>query len=223
MYQNVNTIKLDNEFTVLYVHGLDGGGHHHLSDFKQVVDNHGKDKYTNAVEWCAGFGVIGFDFLNRDMCEHMSFIDYFEPAIHWINETAKHNKIEGKITTFETGKISTIPETEKWDLVLANPPHCFDEQSRSHIEQNTPDEYFLGVALRLVYDEEFETHKEFFKNIRKNLLPGADLFLSEVSSFEVIEKLANEVGLEVIGRHPAPKLSKDSHTNAVILHFKEPG
>lgn len=214
-------IQLDNDFEVQYMPGSDGGGFAHLPDFKLAMSLTGKEHYTNGVEWCAGFGVLGFDLLNRKVCDRMSFIDCHAPSIEWINNTIKHNHVEEKTATYLTDTISLIPDDVKWDLLIANPPHSFDAGSKKYLEDNTAEPQ-LSDVLRLTCDVDLLTHREFFASIRKHLLPEADLFISEVGDFDRIEQLAIDAGLEVVARHPADKLSIDSHTNSIVFHFKEP-
>lgn len=212
---------LENNFTVLYEDGLDGGGILHLPDFHAAVSSTGRNHYTSAVEWCAGFGVIGFDFLNKGICDRMSFIDCHEPAIKWLNETAIYNSVEDLVHTYLSEKISNIPANVKWDLVLANPPHAFDVSTKIHFEE-TVQQPQLDDVVRITCDVDFQIHREFFKNIRTHLLPGADIFISEVAYMDEIEQMAIEAGLSVVARNPAPMLSINSNTEAVVIHFKEP-
>jgi len=214
-------IQLDNGFEVHYIQGSDGGGYAHLPDFKLAISLTGKDHYVSGVEWCAGFGVLGFDFLNRGVCDRMSFIECHSPSVEWINNTINHNKIAEKTSVYLANKISMIPDDVKWDLLLANPPHSFDEGSKKYLEANIPHPQ-LPDAIRLTCDVGLEIHREFFANIRKHLLPGADLFISEVGEFDKIEEFAVDAGLEVIARHPADKLSINSDTSSIVFHFKEP-
>ena len=65
-------------------------------------------------------------------------------------------------------------------------------------------------------------HKEFFANIRNHLLPDADVFISEVGHLDTVQTLAENAGLVFVTKHAAPMLSRDSKTDAVIFHFKEP-
>lgn len=217
----IRTITLDNDFEVLYVDGLDGGGHLHLPDFLDALTTHGQDQYQSAVEWCAGFGVIGFNLLNKDICKKMSFIDCYEPAVRWLNRTIEHNNIENKTEVYHADKISLIPDGVKWDLVVANPPHCFDLNTKKYFEE-TVQEPQLDDIIRLTCDVDLEIHKEFFSNIRSYLEPGADIFISEVGSLDEVQSLAEDAGLEFLGKYPAPKLSLNSQTDAVVFHFKEP-
>jgi len=216
------TTELDNNFTVLYEDGLDGGGIDHLPDFKTAVESSGQSHYTRAVEWCAGFGVIGFDFLNRGVCDHISFIECHEPAIHWLSETSKQNSVEDKTSLYLTDKIATIPNDVKWDLLLANPPHCFTLDIKEMFEKTVENPSQCADVIRLTCDVDFIIHKEFFENIREHLLPNADLFISEVGDLEEIKQLAINAGLIWAATHPAPKLSINSKTDAVVFHFKEP-
>lgn len=47
-------------------------------------------------------------------------------------------------------------------------------------------------------------------------------FIDAVGYLDTIQKLAEDAGLIFIDKHPAPMLSKDSKSEAVIFHFKEP-
>jgi 16S rRNA G966 N2-methylase RsmD len=218
---DIKKIHLDNSFEVLYVEGLDGGGYDYLPDFKNAIALTGKKHYTSGVEWCAGYGVLGFDLLKRGVCDHMSFIDCHEPAKHWLNETIKHNIIEHCTTVYLADKILLIPNEVKWDLVIANPPHSFEIAGKKMFEDTLP-KNIADVVIRLVCDVDFTIHKEFFANIRKHLLPGADLFISETNGFDIIEQLAMDAGLQIIGQHPADKLRETSSPEAIVFHFKEP-
>ena len=218
----IRTFTLDNDFTVTYADGLDGGGIDHLPDFRAAVESSGKPHYTRAVEWCAGFGVIGFDFLNRGVCEHMSFIDCHEPAIHWLSETIKQNTIDEKTELYLTDKIAAIPSDVKWDLLLANPPHCFSPNNKEMFEKTIENPEQRADIIRLTCDVDYIIHKEFFENIREHLLPDADVFISEVGCLEEIKQFATNAGLVWVATHPAPKLSINSKTDAVVFHFKEP-
>jgi methylase of polypeptide subunit release factors len=215
------TFTLDNDFVVLYEDGLDGGGIDHLPDFINAINSNGKIQYENAVEWCAGFGVIGFRLLNSNISTHMSFADSHEIAINWLIKTSEHNKVNDRTSFYLSDKISLIPNDVKWDLVVANPPHSFDRGTVEHFEKTLSGQQKNDV-IRITCDEGFRIHKEFFENIRARLLPGADIFMSEVCEFEAIEKMALDAGLQVVTRYPAPKLSINSQTDAVVFHFKEP-
>jgi hypothetical protein len=110
----------------------------------------------------------------------------------------------------------------KWDLLLANPPHCFDINNKEMFEKTIENSEQQADVIRITCDVDFEIHKEFFENIRDHLLPNADVFISEVGSLEEIKQFATNAGLIWVATHPAPKLSIDSSTDAVIFHFKEP-
>ena len=216
------TIRLDNNFLVLYEDGLDGGGYDHLPDFKNAVSLSGKTHYTNAVEWCAGFGVIGFDFLNRQVCENMAFIDCYKLAIDWLEKTIEYNNIQNSTTLYHIDKISLLPNNLKYDLVLANPPHSFEQETKEMFERTIKNPSSRADVIRITCDVNLEIHKEFFDNIRKHLAPDADVFISEVGHLDTVQQLAEDAGLIFITKHQAINLSKDSKTDAVIFHFKEP-
>ena len=146
------TITLSNNFIVLYENGLDGGGYDHLPDFTNAVASSGKSNYNNAVEWCAGFGVIGFDFLTRGVCNNMSFIDCHKPAIDWLQKTIEHNKVQANTSLYQVDKISLLPTDVKFDLLLANPPHSFNQDTKDMFEDTIEDPISRADIIRITCD-----------------------------------------------------------------------
>jgi methylase of polypeptide subunit release factors len=116
--------------------------------------------------------------------------------------------------------ISEIPANEKWDLVVSNPPHSpsLDDTVSHIISEGQPIEAALNAA-RLIVDSEWSIHKEFMKNIRPYLLPGADVYLIENNKHDFLIDWAGEAGLTYVDtyRYPHPHLNHGPH---VIMHFR---
>ena len=214
----IATERLKGGILVKYPRYLDGGGLQFRDDLIEVVKKTGKYVYNRGFEWCAGFGVLGYEMLGLGICNHIVFSDCFEPAINNCIETAKANNLSKYVTTYLTPKISDIPETEKWDLVISNPPHCpeYTVYAQSMRDQNIPEEAIASTA-RLVVDENWHIHKEFFENITKHLTPDSDVYLIECQDVPMLTHLAKINGLVLIGKFPM----KDKTMNqGVILHFR---
>ena len=210
------TLKLENNLTVYFEPGLDGGGSTQRQDFVDAVSKTGKSHFNRIFEWCAGPGFIGYTFLDKKMCNHVVFSDIHNRAIHFVNITAEKNNIVDSVTTYVCDEINKIPLTEKWDLVLSNPPHCFDQHTLNQMKNN-PD---MTNIMRILCDVNYVIHKEFFENIIKYLEPGADLFLSETYEDPIIKNLAITNGLTFIDFHPAPMLAMTSASVAGVFQFK---
>lgn len=196
--------------------GLDGGGINHLPDFIDAVKNHGKEKYKHGLEWCAGFGAIGFYFLTEGICELMSFNDCYGASLECCRETAILNGLSDQVFTYHADSIGMINTDHKWDLVLANPPHCFTQETKQWLIDGNHGDH----SVRITCDVDYAAHKEFFKNIVNYMDPDGDIFISEVAGFEDIAKLGEEGGLTLVSMIEAPMLKKDSTPHAKIMHFK---
>ena len=212
---------------------LDGGGGWMKEFFADVITKLGKEKYKRGFEWCCGFGILGFEALGRGQCEHMTFSDYYPVAIQDCLTTAKNNGLSNKVHGYITGKIGTISERDKWDLVIGNPPHAFgpiEESIDSYTGLNTS---ARQNVLRIISDEGMAIHKEFFTNIKKHLLPDADIFLYEPAS--CVRSILNELefirscGIELVSQYcidPYLEAMPDDmdiniHKGGMIMLFKE--
>lgn len=223
--------KLNNGIILSDIKNMDGGGSTHYVDFLEIINTRGKEHYTRALEWCAGPGFIGFAILGNKICDHMVFMDKYEPAIDSCNKTAVTNSVSDNVTTYTVDAISKIPSEEKFDLVVGNPPHVWDRDifitetkktwtQNGHIDSLTQDD--IDKLERLLLDHGQEIHVEFFNNITKYLLPGADLFISEPGNsmqMPEIVKYATDNNLIFMGEQPMPSM-QGSAPHATLLHFR---
>lgn len=216
------TLKLENKITVYYIHSLDGGGTTQRQDFINALNKIGR-KYNKALEWCAGLGAIGYSLLDQGICSEIAFADIHPPAIEWVNNTAKFNDIENVVTSYLSPTIGSLPKGLKWDLVVANPPHCNSILTlQNYYDQNNfdVDDETVTIANRLVSDPGWVIHEEFFKNISDYLTPDADIFLSETMPHPELIEIATQNKLRYIGSYAAPVLAISAGTNASLMHFK---
>ena len=112
--------------------GLEGGGLNFGQDFVPLV-SHLFGSVGRLYEFCAGPGYIGFSLLALGYCEHLVLSDVNPRAIDSIRETIRINKLEEKVTVYQSDGLDDIPADERWDLVVSNPPH-FQKQTRKHLE-----------------------------------------------------------------------------------------
>ena len=213
--------KLNSGIVLNYIGHLDMGGTKSYSDFIPIVQQLNRAPYKRAFEWCAGIGTLGFELLGQGLCEHAVFSDYYDLAITNCYTTAEKNNIRDKVTGYITPKIGDIPDSEIWDLVVGNPPHNWstaDYMADLDIENKVP-ERLKSNLVRQIIDEGMETHKEFFQNIRQHVTNDADILIWEAdrSVMHIIEKIALDGGLKLIGDYPMPTQELDFHK---IYHFK---
>jgi methylase of polypeptide subunit release factors len=203
-------LTFKNGIHIEWNHGDDGGGSTHYTDFLDALRN---KKYKNGLEWCAGLSAIAFSLIDASICEKFTLMDVYEPALKKAKENAETNNIGDKIKYYVCDKISELPNNEKFDLVVGNPPHSIDEDW-------IPNNNEGSLIRRLTVDLNYSIHEEFFKNITSYLNPNADLYISEICRHSVIDKYVKNAGLVLVEEIPSEQLSKDSKTDAFIAHYR---
>jgi methylase of polypeptide subunit release factors len=191
--------------------GDDGGGSTHYVDFLNAI-THGK-KYNKGLEWCAGLSAIAFSLIDADICDHFTLMDIYEPALITAKENAEKNNIGHKISYHVLGKVGDLPDSEKFDLIVANPPHCKEDYWM--IKNDSYD-----TNHRLTIDLGWNLHKEFYANISKHLNPGADVYITQVLEYSLLEEFKATSGLVFVEKFPAKLLGTDSKTEAFIARYK---
>lgn len=176
---------------LLYYENCSAGGEIYNSTMVDLVKSTGK-KYQRAHEWCCGHGAHGFEILNRGISESLCLSDRFLPAVIGCEFTATLNDFDDRVDVYQSFDLNDLPESEKWDLIVADPPHLcrFD---------GNPD--FNEDAQRQVVDQDWQSHWIFFQNIKTHMLDDADIFLLEGkygSSPETFENMINECGLQIV-------------------------
>lgn len=222
----MNNLMLDSGLIINYENGLEGGGVDQRFDFITVLEQQEK-KYKRALEWCSGFGIIGYELLTRNFCEHIAFLDSYDPAIQTCIKIAVDNNIQDNVTTYLLDNIAALPHDELFDLVVANPPHHFNkEEMIGYLKVDAAENGYemssqqLADSIRITIDDELTIHREFFKNISKHLVPDADIFISTGPEMELIIRLAKKNKLVLINQYIPLVLLEQLSKYAKILHFK---
>ena len=185
------------DISVIYTDDTRGGGETGGQDFIPIV----KDIFgtvSRICEFACGPGFIGFSLLAQGLCESLCLIDVNPKAVKICHETIKKNKLENKVSVYLSDGLSNIPSSEKWDLVVSNPPQFVNYDDWTPIE-----------TLRSI-DPNWNIHKQFYANVEKFLNPdGYVLFQENVGGnmmSRVVElvlpkihtKIITESNLEVV-------------------------
>jgi SAM-dependent methyltransferase len=141
---------------------LDGGGAGFGQDYIPVLRELGLNHTGRLFEFCAGPGYIGYSLLAHGFCSHLTLADINPVAVAAARETAAFNGLADSVSIYQSDGLDDIPATEKWDLVVSNPPHFPD---------GNPD-------LRLL-DTEWKLHKRFYSQIKRFMNPGGQLVIQE--------------------------------------------
>ncbi|MDO8482058.1 MAG: class I SAM-dependent methyltransferase [bacterium] len=193
---------------VYYHPNLDGGGITFGQEYIQVVKEK-IGKVNHIFEFCAGPGFIGFSLLANGLCDRLTLADINPEAVKACKETVKRNNLGSKVSVYQSDCLDQIPESEKWDLVVGNPPHWWtasEEVYKSDIRKFDPD-------LRI--------HKRFYKDIKRFLKPDGTVLLQEnkhATRSEDFIPMIKENGLEIIEIFRGPTASVIS----MLLKGKNP-
>jgi methylase of polypeptide subunit release factors len=140
------------------------------------------------------------------------FVDMHGPSIKACLANATANKVSDKVSAYVCNEIKQIPSTEKFDLVVANPPHSGDREafieSLEHLN-------CVDNTCRLIVDEGYEALQDFYANIKDYLNPGADIFITTGSNQEHYIAWAASGGLKFMGFCPMAE-----NPNCGIYHYK---
>jgi 16S rRNA G966 N2-methylase RsmD len=217
------SVTLDNGIIINYPSVLDGGGTELIESFRKIFKILDK-KYKNTYEWCAGFGILGFEILGNGISENIYFSDIYQPAIENCLETAINNNISNNVFGYISDNVKDLPINNLFDLVVANPPNNFslDDWKESKIkntEYTSWEQYpKWDDDVRIGCDDGFKIHIEFFDNIANKMVQGGDMLLLIVNSHEeenFIVSLAEKNGFEYITNYRT-----SASFGGEIFHFK---
>ncbi len=167
----------DEKTTILYYENVDIDGLIARQPFYDLIVKTGRKKiYNRAHEWCCGHGAIGFKMLQEQLCNHLVLTDKFLPATTSCKFTAGVNELNDLVTIYNNEFLGELPDTEKWDLFMANPPWR-PELVQNFYKNWSPDD------IRKQFDINWETHTILWDNISKYLTDDADVYLFEHARF----------------------------------------
>ena len=209
-------------YKLVYDQTLEGGGIDQRRDFLYVINKVGRRPYQHGLEWCAGPGIIGYELLGYNKTIKMSFMDKHRPAIDNCIESANRNKVEDRVSVYHTDKVYNINNSEKFDLVVGNPPHSFDYEhwAKNQLtpERPTPQDFpYWENQVRIDVDRDMNIHKEFLDNIRDKLTDDADIFISEVGLKNPVLDYAKLLGYELVA---VWNMRSMSNSSGEILHLR---
>ena len=152
---------------VSFLWPLNGGGIMYAYEFAHIILKK-IGKVEHAFEYCAGPGFIGFNLLANNLCDRLTLADTNPRSVELIKETIKSNHLQDKVTVYHSDCLDAIPEKEKWDLVVSNPPWVLSSKDKKDI---------------MVCDPESRVHEKFFRDINKFLKPNGSILFIEGAEF----------------------------------------
>jgi predicted RNA methylase len=174
------------DIDVYYKRFLDGGGTDFGQDFLRLFRSRRMPTQARLFEWCAGPGFIGFSLLAHGFCETLCLADVNPAAVRAARMTVRRNRLAGRVAVYRSDNLQDIPPTERWNVIVSNPPH-FDDAVFKH-------------EIRL-YDRDWRLHRDFFRDAPRFLAPDGVIVLQENnqgSTAETFRPMAEAAGLRVV-------------------------
>jgi len=173
---------------VYYTKELDGGGAGFGQDYIDFIRKNFPPQ-ERIFEWCSGPGFIGFSLLAHGLCKTLCLADINPLAIQACSKTIRLNNLESKVTVYLSDNLKDIPSSEKWNLVVGNPPHF----NRVCTKKRSPEIIFL--------DKDWALHRQFYKDVGKFLKQNGTLLIQENSlrsSVESFREMIESNGFSIV-------------------------
>jgi len=173
---------------------LDGGGSGFGQDYIRALREIGLTNSSRVFEFCAGPGYIGYSLLARSLCRSLALADINPVAVQAARLTAEFNGLTDRVSVYQSDGLDQIPPSEKWDLVVSNPPHFIK---------------WTGNGKMRCEDLGWQIHRKFYSQVKNFLSPGGSVFLQENSLGSTVEDFApmiHESGGRIIRTLPGPDI-----------------
>lgn len=206
-----------NDLDVFYTPITNGGGDYFALEYAEVIYKF-YGQVTNALEWCAGPGFIGYSLLASKLCNNISFLEMSNLAINQLYRTKENNThYADSINIYQGDRLDCIPKTNKFDLVVGNPPHWSNlDAANKSLNATNADE-----QINLLVDHNWEAHKDFFKQMSQLLSEDGRILLQECSlgsSPNDFEDMINQSGLKISFLQESPMYKRNNIYYMEVTH-----
>ena len=174
-------------------------------DFPRVLNELGVRRCSRLFEFCSGPGYIGYSLLAAGWAETLALSDIEAGAIATARRTAAYNGLEDRVSAYVSDALDQIPGTERWDVVVANPPHFLPDPARPEDIQ--------------VFDRDWCLHRRFYGAVERHMRPGGLVIVAENragSDPELFEQMIRAGGGRPVATHPGT----DVHGRANGLYYQ---
>jgi hypothetical protein len=190
-------------YTILYYQSVDIDGFHCRDEFVDLINTtKGKRFFTRAHEWCCGHGAIGFRILEKGLCRNLVLTDLHQPATQGCEFTVALNDLQNKVTVYNTENLGDLPDHERWDLFVANPPWRPVITPGPEFTPGPNGPELSDDNSRKMFDVGWKTHNILWNNLTKYLTPDADVYLYEDSNFsnrDTWKDQISQANLQIVG------------------------
>jgi methylase of polypeptide subunit release factors len=171
------------DLRVFYTPALEGGGTGYGQDYVRIVSAR-FPRQRRIFEWCAGPGFIGFSLIAHGLCDTLCLADVNPRAVAACRRTIEANGLADRVTVYLSDCLDAIPKTERWTLVVGNPPHSGAGRT------------FPGLPRPpLIYrDDGWRIHQRFYGSVGRFLEPDGALLILENGKLSTVETFRGMIG-----------------------------
>jgi methylase of polypeptide subunit release factors len=123
--------------------------------------------------------------------DRLCLADVNPQAVAACRKTIEANGLHDRVTLYESDCLDAIPDGERWDLVVGNPPHSGTAQIIDGWSPNT-----------LTYmDPDWSLHRRFYRDVGKHLNPGGVVLIQENNQLSKVGDFAPMIetnGLRIV-------------------------
>jgi hypothetical protein len=172
---------------------LFGGGTVHAPDFLRVLIQLRLGPCKRLCDFCCGVGYIGFSLLARNFCSTLCCVDLNPKYIEAVETSATFNAITDRVSTYVSDGLNQVPDNERWDLVVCNPPQLLP---RVTTDSDTA----------VTFDPEWRLHRNFYSKLKPHMTAGGHAVVMGAryeTSAKTFEPIISEGGGRIIAELPA--------------------
>ena len=204
---------------IFYTPETNGGGDYFFPEYLNLVlENYGRVHHL--MEWCSGPGFIGYGMMAANVCDQLTLLDKFEPAVEVAKKTAEnsfikhgldlidvetvyHRRVFPRTTIYHSDTCSVLSD-HKIDLVVGNPPHfeCKEDAIKALSKLGgTP--LFDNHLSEILLDANWDAHRDMFNELSTRLSDNGTICLqlhSGGSNVDTFKPMVEEAGLRITAK-----------------------
>ena len=203
---------------IFYTPETNGGGDYFFLEYLDlVIEQYGRVHHL--MEWCSGPGFIGYGMMACNICDRLTLLDKFEPAVKIAEKTASnsfikhgldikdpntvyHRRVFPRTKIYHSDNLSVLPD-DKIDLVVGNPPHFENEEDAIKSLSKMGSPVFNDHLRDIILDPNWDAHRDFFKQLSTRLSDDGRICLqlhSGGSDVDTFKPMVEEAGLRITAK-----------------------
>ena len=209
---------------IFYTPETNGGGDHFFPEYYDLVSEF-YGRVGHLMEWCSGPGFIGYGMMACNICDHLTLLDKFKPAVDIAKKTAEnsfikhgldfvdtetiyHRRVFPRTTVYHSDTCSVLSD-HKIDLVVGNPPHFECKEDAIKALSKLGGRPLLNDHLsEILLDSNWDAHRDMFDEVSTRLSDDGIICLqlhSGGSSPDTFKSMIEESGMRITATFDSAK------------------